>query len=179
MYLDPKEEQNNAGRLLSAGFHSMTGYFRDDGPLYELMLDEAGQKELDRLWREFDFITGAPMRQYSSYLWYERAESGYLREPEFDSIRAEDKSAASKEKIGELSELYLAKARRIGVHDEALKAIEDQFRIISEQIQSVKRDREAAEPVHIRALQEFAERAFRRPLTDWERGHCRLLPGPA
>ena len=82
----------------------MTGYFRDDGPLYELMLDEAGQKELDRLWREFDFITGAPMRQYSSYLWYERAESGYLREPEFDSIRAEDKSAASKEKIGELSE---------------------------------------------------------------------------
>ena len=28
-------------RLLSAGFHSLMGYFRDDGPLYELILDEA------------------------------------------------------------------------------------------------------------------------------------------
>ncbi len=72
VYLDPKGEKDNAGRLLSAGFHSMTGYFRDDGPLHDLLLDERGQAELDRLWQEFDFITGAPMRQYSSYLWYER-----------------------------------------------------------------------------------------------------------
>ncbi|MEJ7636654.1 MAG: hypothetical protein WKF75_01385 [Singulisphaera sp.] len=57
VYLDPKGEKGNAGRLLSAGFHSMTGYFRDDGPLSELMLDERGQRELDCLWREFDFIT--------------------------------------------------------------------------------------------------------------------------
>ncbi len=101
VYLDPKKEKGNAGRLLSAGFHSMTGYFRDDGPLYELMLDEAGQKELDRLWREFDFITGAPMRQYSSYLWYERAETGFLRGDEaFNFVRAEDKDAASEAKMG-------------------------------------------------------------------------------
>jgi hypothetical protein len=63
IYLD-KGDKSNTGRLLSAGFHSMTGYFRDDGPLAELMLDEAGRRELDRLWREFDFITGAPLRQY-------------------------------------------------------------------------------------------------------------------
>jgi hypothetical protein len=101
VYLDPKSEKGNTGRLLSAGFHSMTGYFRDDGPLYELMLDEAGQQELDRLWREFDFITGAPMRQYSSYLWYERAETGFLKGDEaFDFVRAEDKDAASEAKMG-------------------------------------------------------------------------------
>ena len=41
VYLDPKKEKENAGRLLSAGFHSMTGYFRDDAPLYELILDDA------------------------------------------------------------------------------------------------------------------------------------------
>ena len=64
VYLDPKEERQNAGRLLSAGFHSMTGYFRDDGPLYELLLDAEGQRELDQLWEEFDFITGALVRQY-------------------------------------------------------------------------------------------------------------------
>ena len=33
VFLDDKEDKNNTGRLLSAGFHSMTGYFRDDGPL--------------------------------------------------------------------------------------------------------------------------------------------------
>lgn len=33
VYLDPEKEKKLGGRLLSAGFHSMTGYFRDDGPL--------------------------------------------------------------------------------------------------------------------------------------------------
>ena len=76
VYLDPKKEKENAGRLLSAGFHSMTGYFRDDAPLYELILDDQGQRELDGLWHEFDCITGAPMRQYSSFLWFERPSRG-------------------------------------------------------------------------------------------------------
>ena len=31
------------------------GYWRDDNPLQELILDEKGKKELDRLWTEFDF----------------------------------------------------------------------------------------------------------------------------
>ena len=43
VYLDPEKEKRNAGRLLSAGFHSMTGFFRDDAPLYELILDEKGR----------------------------------------------------------------------------------------------------------------------------------------
>lgn len=169
VYLDPKDNVGNAGRLLSAGFHSMTGYFRDDGPLHALILDEHGQKELDRLWREFDFITGAPMRQYSSYLWYERAETSYLRDTDFDFVRAEDKDAASQEKIDKLAEVYLAKAHRIGVYDEAIKAVEDQFRIISASIRQVENDRLAAEPLHVGALQKFAERAYRRPLSPDER----------
>ena len=169
VYLDPKEDKGNAGRLLSAGFHSMTGYFRDDGPLRELMLDEPGQRELDRLWREFDFITGAPMRQFSSYLWYERAESRFLRGPEFDFVRAEDKDAASVAKMGRLMDVYLAKASRIGAGDLAIGAIRDQFRIISESIRRVERDRRVAEPRHVEALQAFAERAYRRPLTREER----------
>ena len=118
VYLDPKQEKKNAGRLLSAGFHSMTGYFRDDGPLYELMLDAAGQKELDRLWREFDFITGVPMRQYASYLWFERAETGFLKgtrrstssEPRTRTRRPRPRSEA-------FAKVYLAKARRLGASD--------------------------------------------------------------
>ena len=148
----------------------MTGYFRDDGPLYELMLDEAGRKELDRLWREFDFITGAPMRQYSSYLWYERAETGFLRGDEaFNFVRAEDKDAASEAKMGRFAAVYLAKARRLGASDAGDPAIEDQFRIIAEAIRRVEKDRREAEPRHVEALQQFAERAYRRPLSDDER----------
>jgi Protein of unknown function (DUF1592)/Protein of unknown function (DUF1588)/Protein of unknown function (DUF1587)/Protein of unknown function (DUF1585)/Protein of unknown function (DUF1595)/Planctomycete cytochrome C len=166
VYLDPKKEKGNAGRLLSAGFHSMTGYFRDDGPLRELMLDEAGQKELDRLWREFDFITGAPMRQYSSYLWYERAETGFLRGDEaFNFVRAEDKDAASQAKMGRFAKVYLAKARRLGASDQAVRAIEDQFGIFAADIRRVEDDRHAAETRHVDALQRFAERTYRRPLS--------------
>ncbi|WP_165251477.1 DUF1592 domain-containing protein [Paludisphaera soli] len=169
VYLDG-EDKGNTGRLLSAGFHSMTGYFRDDGPLYELMLDEEGRAELDRLWREFDFVTGAPMRQFSSYLWYERAETGFMRgDPAFDFVRAEDKDAASEPKFGRLVDAYLAKARRLGAHDTALRAIEDQFRIIAESIRRVEEDRRQAEPRHVEALQDLAERAFRRPLSAEDR----------
>jgi len=32
--LMPRRNRKKAGRLLSAGLHSMTGYFRDDQPLY-------------------------------------------------------------------------------------------------------------------------------------------------
>jgi hypothetical protein len=148
----------------------MTGYFRDDGPLYELMLDEAGQKELDRLWREFDFITGAPTRQYSSYLWFERAETGFLRGDEaFNFVRAEDRDAATDSKMGRFAKVYLAKARRLKAGDQAIRAIEDQFRIFAADIRRVEADRRAAEPRQVEALQHFAERAYRRPLTADER----------
>ncbi|MDR3618334.1 MAG: DUF1592 domain-containing protein [Paludisphaera borealis] len=170
VYLDPKNDNGNAGRLLSAGFHSMTGYFRDDGPLYELMLDENERRELDRLWRAFDFITGAPMRQYSSYLWYERAETGFMKGDEaFDFVRAEDKDAASEAKLGRLADVYLAKTRRLKASDQAVTAIQDQFKIFAETIHRVERDRREAEPRHVEALQAFAERAYRRPLTNDER----------
>jgi hypothetical protein len=169
VYLNPEGEKNLTGRLLSAGFHSMTGYFRDDGPLYELILDADGQKELDRLWREFDFITDAPVRQHTSLLWFERTDSAWLRDPEFDTFRAEDKDSTSEEKIRKLSEVYLDKAKRRGASDAALDAIAVHFKTINAQIRAVERDRLAAEPSHLAALQTFTERAYRRPLTKAER----------
>ncbi len=57
-YFDP--EGGFKGRLLTAGFHLMQGFFRDDGPLCELVLDAAGKREIDLLWRELDFVTLAP-----------------------------------------------------------------------------------------------------------------------
>ena len=169
VYLDPKKEKGNGGRLLSAGFHSMTGYFRDDAPLCDLILDEGGRRELDGLWREFDFITGAPMRQHSSFLWFERTDSTYMRNPDFDFARAEDKNAASEPMIRRLAQVYSDKARQRGASEVALQAIKDHFEIINASIRRVEKDRLEAGLSHVEALQTFAERAYRRPLSKEER----------
>ncbi len=43
------DDSEDKGRLLSAGYHSVVGFFRDDRPLMELILDAKGQRELNQL----------------------------------------------------------------------------------------------------------------------------------
>ena len=50
------------------------GYFRDDTPLMELILDEKGQKELNRLWDEFDFIADYTSRTFVQYYYNQSGE---------------------------------------------------------------------------------------------------------
>jgi hypothetical protein len=167
-YYDPGSSPK--GRLLSAGFHLMQGYYRDDAPLCELILDDQERRELDTLWDELNFITLAPMRQYKDFIFFERAEPPrYMREAEFDFARSEDKDATSEEKMSRLEKAYLARARRIGTDDAALGAIETYFANTSATIRRVERERVAAEPSHLDALLKFAERAYRRPLSAAER----------
>src|SRR6266511_3185112 len=66
------------GRFLGAGFHNVMGYFRDDAPLVQLILDENGEKELDALWQEFDFIADYTVRTYYQFI-YNAGEGGGLR----------------------------------------------------------------------------------------------------
>jgi hypothetical protein len=158
------------GRLLSAGFHLMQGYYRDDRPLYELVLDEAAQHEIDALWEELHFITLDVTRQYKDFIFFERAEPPrFMFEAEFDFARSEDKDATSHEKIDRLAKAYLTKARANGAGDLALQAIESYFARMSAEIRRVERARLAAEPSHLQALLQFAERAYRRPLSAAER----------
>lgn len=165
-----KEDKDSHGRLLSAGFHLMTGYFRDDQPLYDLILDERGQWELDNLWDEFHFITGDAVRQYKDFIFFERAEPPrFMQGAEFDFARSEDKDATTAAKIGQLAEAYLAKARRNGGEGQAIVAIEDFFKTASADIRRTEHERLAAEPNHLRALQAWAEKAYRRPLSQAER----------
>jgi hypothetical protein len=167
-YFDPKGA--GKGRPLTAGFHLMQGYFRDDRPLYELILDEKERRELDALWQELNFITLAPLRQYRDFIFFERAEPPrFMFEAEFDFARSEDRDATSQAKIGRLARAYLAKARRRGASEPALAAIETYFADIAGQIREVERARRAAEDSHLAALVKFAERAYRRPLTTRER----------
>ncbi len=167
-YYNPKEA--GRGRPLTAGFHLMHGHFRDDGPLCELILDDAQRRELDGLWRELNFITLSPLRQYRDFIFFERAEPPrFMIDAEFDFARSEDRDATSEAKINRLAELYLAKARKRGAGDEAVKAIETYFAGMSAEIRAVERTRLAAEPSHLKAVAAFAERAYRRPLSAAER----------
>ena len=50
------------------------GYLRDDTPLIELILDEKGKKELDRLWDEFDFIADYTARTWIQYFFNQSGE---------------------------------------------------------------------------------------------------------
>jgi hypothetical protein len=133
-----------------------------------MILDEAGQKEIDALWQELDFVASAPTRQYVGFLWFERTDSRYMRDPHFDFARAENKAAASEEMIGKLGRLYLEKARVSGGTEVPLEAIEHFFREINEQIRWVESARLKAEPRHLAAVQEFAAKAFRRSLSEAE-----------
>ncbi|HYV38307.1 MAG TPA: DUF1587 domain-containing protein, partial [Gemmataceae bacterium] len=169
VYLDPKGEKKLTGRLLNAGLHSQTGYFRDDEPLYDLILSKDDQQLLDRLWLEFDVITGAPIRQYTSFIWFERTDSSFMRGSEFDFARSEDKEVTSENKIKKLNDVFLAKATKNGANQTVQKAVKDYFELMSAQIRVLEKARLAAEPKHVEAIQAFAERAFRRPLSDAER----------
>jgi hypothetical protein len=169
VFLDTDEDKNNGGRLLSAGFHSMTGYFRDDGPLYEMVLDDAAREELDRLWNEFELVASVPHRMHSSMIWFERTDSSFMIDAQFDFARAEDKDSTSPEKIRQLADVYYAKAKTRGASGAALAAIKEHFERVQANVTRVDRMREEAEPKHLRALGDFAGRAFRRPLKESER----------
>lgn len=167
------DDPNDKGRLLSAGFHNMMGYFRDDSPLMELILDDAGRRELNRLWLEFDFVAFVPERQHVEFIFYERAESKTIKGPEFDFARSEDKDVTSAAKLQRLADVYLAMARESlhanGGQPMVIDVIADHFRITSANIRAVEKARAAAEPTHLPALLKFAERAYRRPLAQSER----------
>ena len=100
------------GRYLSAGFHNVMGYFRDDQPLYELILDEEQQKELDDLWQELDFIASGNIRTYVQFYFNESGEArGTSRESE--GPRPKDLDVTSERMIKELeADVPRAGARR-------------------------------------------------------------------
>ena len=157
-------------RLLTAGFHSQMGYFRDDAPLCELVLDDAQKHELDRLWSELDFVAQVPFRQFKQFIWFERAEPPSLMlAPEFNAFRAEDDDITSETKLQALAAAYTAKVKKTNATGPALQAVEDYFVTINARLRALEAARAAAEPLQLKSLLAFADRAYRRPLTAAER----------
>jgi hypothetical protein len=161
-YLDKTKDR---GRLLSAGFHNIMGYFRDDQPLCELVLDDAGKKELDELWQELDFVASATSRTYVQFY---LNESGEARKVEKGATSETDKQITSPASIHRVAESYLTRAKASG-NPVAVQAIEEHFQWVDTTLRSVDQARAEAESRHLAALQDFAARAYRRPLTPGER----------
>lgn len=103
-------------RLLTAGFHSQMGYFRDDQPLYELVLDDAQRRALDRLWWELDFIAQVPARQLKEFIWFERAEPpSVMVDPAFASFQSADDDLLAPAKLRRLAQVYSTRAEGMRV----------------------------------------------------------------
>ena len=88
------DDSEDKGRLLSAGYHNVMGYFRDDTPLIQLILDDKGKQQLDRLWNEFEFMGDFTTRTWVQYFFNQSGEvAGHGRES--GSTRPSDEQVSS------------------------------------------------------------------------------------
>jgi hypothetical protein len=160
------DNSKDKGRLLSAGYHNVMGYWRDDTPLQELILDDKGTQELNRLWDEFDFIADFTARTWVQYFFNQSGEvQGTGRES--GSARPSDKEVSAAPVIFGLRDAYLAKAEPSN-NPIAMEAIRYHFQWVNDTLRRVERMRVEAEPRHLDALLHFAARAYRRPLSQPE-----------
>ena len=169
-----KTRDDEVGRYLSAGFHNVLGYFRDDQPLYELILDEQQQRELDEMWYELDFVASVHSRMYSEFALGATRDADVFTEggegPEVTLLGNGDytMNVTREDNIQMLMDMYMENARDGGT-EVGIQAVADYFQNYKDRIREIDQARIDAEPSHLVALLDFAERAYRRPLTDDER----------
>ncbi len=150
----------------------MMGYFRDDQPLYELVLDEKQKGELDEMWHEMDFVASTTSRMYGQFY---QAGSRLARGVAPDDaakgeapLGPEEADATSEAKIMAVHDHFLELAK--GGDEKGIEAINEYFSGVNATLRWVEKARTDAEPSHLEALLDFAGRAYRRPLTEEEEG---------
>jgi hypothetical protein len=157
-------------RGLSAGFHLIEGLFRDDVPLCKLVLSDEERRELNRLWEELYFGTGMMEKMLRGFVFFERSERNFLKHADFNPFKEEDPELIKDETLARFEQAYL---NRSGVKPDAPNLSEHPIHLFFDEIrQGLKRRTEQfaqAKPVYLRQLLEFAQRAYRRPLTESER----------
>jgi len=160
------DDSADSGRLLSAGYHSVMGFWRDDLPLQQLILDDKGKKELDRLWTEFDFFADYTARTFVQFYFNQSgevlghgAESGHPRPV--------GKAVTDASVIAAIRDEYTAYAKASG-NPVAAAWMPIHFDNINNTLRSLEKMRIAAQPAQLDALLKFAARAYRRPLTKAE-----------
>jgi hypothetical protein len=161
------DDSQDKGRLLSAGYHNVMGYWRDDTPLSELILDENGQKRLERLWTEFDFIADHTNRTWAQF-YFNQSGAVDGKGAESGTERPVDKALDSTEVIFAMRDKYIAKAEA-AKNPVAVEAMKYHFQWINDTLRTNEKLRVEAEPLQIQQLLKFTEKAYRRPLTPGER----------
>lgn len=163
------DDSEDKGRLLSAGFHNVMGYTRDDAPLSELLLDEKGRQELEALWEEFEFVADYTARTYIEFFFNQSGEVlGNGRES--GSVRPPDNEITAEPVIFGLKKTFLEKAAADATNNPiAMDAITDHFDRVNGTIRGIEKTRVQSEPRQLDALLAFAARAYRRPLAQAER----------
>ena len=163
------DDSEDKGRLLSAGYHNIMGYYRDDLPLVQLILDDKGTQELNRLWNEFDYIADFSARTWTQYYFNQSGEV-FGKGDESGSDRPTDHAVTDTAVIYKMRDVYLAKAAEDPTNDPvAAEAIRDHFNQVNATLRSLEKERAEAESKQLEALPQFAGRAYRRPLTNAER----------
>jgi mono/diheme cytochrome c family protein len=163
------DDSSDKGRLLSAGYHSVVGFFRDDVPLMELILDEKSKRELDRLWEDFDYIAHFTDRTWTQYFFNQSGEV-QGKGAESASVRPTDHAITDAAVINAMRDAYEAKAKADPSNDPvAVTAIHDHFELINKTLRDLEKAKVASEPKQLEAMLRFAMHAYRRPLTAAER----------
>jgi mono/diheme cytochrome c family protein len=163
------DDSDDKGRFLSAGYHNVMGFWRDDVPLMELVLDDRGRQELDRLWDEFDFIADHTARTWAQF-YFNQSGAVDGKDAEAGRPRPTDKAIDHPDVIFGLRDDYRAKAAADPGNDpDAVQAMEHHFTWVNVTLRRVQQMRRDAEPSHLQGVLRFAARAYRRPLSSNER----------
>jgi hypothetical protein len=156
-------------RGLSAGFHLIEGFFRDDQPLCKLVLSDQQNEELNRLWVELRFGTGIAEKLLRGFVFFERSERNFMKHADFDSIKEEDPKLVEDETLSRFRDIYLARSNVKATGEELTNhPIHVFFETIRRGLKQQTTTLVHAEPVYLRQLEDLAARAYRRPLTDTE-----------
>ncbi len=153
-------------RGISAGFHLIEGFFRDDQPLCNSVLSDEEKRYLDRLWDELYFSTNIHDKMLHGFVFFEREERGFLKHPDFNSIREEDPDLGKEENLLRFEQIYLKRSNVTATGADLEKhPIHAFFEDIRQGLKRRAMQLKQAEPAYIRNLQDFAQAAYRRPLT--------------
>jgi hypothetical protein len=156
-------------RGISAGFHLIEGFFRDDQPLCNAVLSEEEKRSLDRLWDELFFSTHIHDKMLHGFVFFEREERGFLKHADFNAIREEDPDLGKEENLLRFEQIYLRRSNVTATGAELEKhPIHAFFEDIRQGLKRRAVQLKQAEPAYIRNLQAFAQAAYRRPLTSEE-----------
>ncbi len=164
-------------RGLSAGFHLIEGFFRDDQPLCKLVLSEGEKRELDRLWEELNFGTQIAERMLRGFVFFERSERNFMKARAFDAFKEEDPELATLEMVQRLEDTYFlaSNLQKLDGEERTSHPIHKFFADIRNGLSLRKKQLQEAKDGYLQQIERFAARAFRRPLTEQELAQLRTF----